>query len=170
MNSFLLLFVCTGNICRSPMAEGIMKDIVLDEIDSKRQIMPLEILSAGTGTSRGHGASSFAVKVADEHGINLMYHRSRPISEQILSASDLILTMEQAHTDIILEMLPEKNAVFPLKLFGRKDGGEIESVDIIDPIGREEETYQLVFAEIQQELKRVSPIIFSLALDKFRAR
>jgi len=152
------------------MAEGIMKDIILDEIDSKRQVMPLEILSAGTGTSRGHHASLPAVRVAEEHGINLLYHRSRPITEQIARASDLILTMEQAHTDFIRDMLPDLTSIFPLKLFGRTDGEEIDTVDIMDPIGSDEETYQHVFAEIRQELKRITPLLFSLALEKYRAK
>ncbi len=170
MNNFLLLFVCTGNICRSPMAEGIMKDMVIDEIDSKHQVMPLEVLSAGTHAPQGRYASSHAITVAGRHDINLKYHRSRHITPQIAQASDLILTMEQAQADEIGEMWSDISYVYPLKTFGRGENETLETLDITDPIGMDEDVYSRIFDEISGELKRIKNLVFSLALDKYRAK
>ena len=67
MSNFILMFVCTGNICRSPMAEGIMNDLILNYVDSKKQFMPIEIFSTGTHAVRGHSASRFAIEVSEQH-------------------------------------------------------------------------------------------------------
>ena len=170
MNNFLLLFVCTGNICRSPMAEGIMKDLILDEFDVKHQVMPIEVLSAGTHAMTGSGASSYAIKVADRHDINLKFHRSRKITEHISKAADLILTMEEAHTTFIKQSWPEITNVYALRRYNRGSSIVEEPIDIVDPIGLDIEVYSSVFEDLQGEIQRVASTIFSLALEKYRAR
>lgn len=170
MNNFVLIFVCTGNICRSPMAEGIMKEMVLDEFVMNRQVMPVEILSAGTHAPIGSSVSRFALEVADKHGINLRFHRSKQVTEQIVNAADLILTMEENHTEYIRQHWPGVDYVFELKRFGRNDSATEDSPDINDPIGMGIEVYIRVFDELQSEIARVSKTIYSLVLDKYRVK
>ncbi len=169
MTNYLVVFVCTGNICRSPMAEGILKDIILDAYQAHNSIVPVEVLSAGTRTQNGHPASGHAVHVAKKHGINLNFHRSRVLTEPIMKTADLLLTMETAHRDYIKEMVPESLNVHPLKAYGRNDLDGSEILDVFDPIGSDYETYREVFDELQREIGRVKDIIFDQALKKYRS-
>ncbi len=170
MSNFLLLFVCTGNICRSPMAEGIMNDLILDEVDTKHRVMPIEIMSAGIYAVQGGGASHFAVEVAAQNGINLNFHRSKQLSENLAKTSNLILTMERNHTDYIKNNWPEIDCVYELRSFGRDDESIDEPLDIIDPIGMGFEVYQSVFEELKREITRISQTVYSRALEKYRAK
>lgn len=170
MSNFLLIFVCTGNICRSPIAEGIMKDIVIDEFDSKKAAIPIEVMSAGTHAPAGSGASGFAIEIAKSHGINLSFHRSRVLIKNIANAADLILTMERYHTEHIKQLWPQIDNVYELKNFNRNELLPDNIADIDDPIGMSFEVYSKIYNEINEELKRVSGKIFSLALEKKRER
>ena len=170
VSNFILIFVCTGNICRSPMAEGIMKELILDKYETHKQVMPIEILSAGTHSVHRSPASGFAIEVADNHGINLKFHRSRQISEGIIKAADLILTMERNNTDYIKQRWSYIDYIYELKSFQRDENNIEDSIDIIDPIGMDIDVYKGVFDELQKEIVRVSEKVFSLALEKYRAR
>lgn len=169
MSNFIIVFVCTGNICRSPMAEGIMKDIILDEFEAKHEVIPVEVLSAGTHAFSGNGASEYAIEVADRHGINLSFHRSRPVTGQIVKAVDLVLTMEINHTKYIERLLPGIDYVYELKNFDREEASIEGSVEVIDPIGMDIDFYGEVFDELQSEIMRISKTLFSLAREKYRA-
>ena len=169
MSNFILIFVCTGNICRSPMAEGIMKDMILDEFEAKHEVIPIEVLSAGTYAFGSSGASEYAIEVADRHGINLSFHRSRPVTEQIVKAADLILTMEINHTEYIKRLLPGIDYVYELKSFDRDEASIEGSMEVIDPIGMDIDFYTEVFDELHSEIMRISKTVFSLAREKYRA-
>ena len=85
---FKVLFVCTGNSCRSPMAEGILKKMLKEnEIDN------FEVSSAGISTLDGAPASLFAMEVSGARDVDLSQHRSRQLNKQILKKTDLILAM-----------------------------------------------------------------------------
>ena len=169
MSNFVVLFVCTGNICRSPMAEGILKDIILDEVESKRQIMPIEVMSAGTHTVNGSPASIHAVTIAGRHGISLKFHRSRLLTEKIVRYADLVLTMEEGHTLFINRIVPEAVNVYELMRYNRNGLRAGEMPDIKDPIGKSEEVYGAVFDQLKREIKRISPHLYKLAMEKYRA-
>ena len=166
MDNFLLVFVCTGNICRSPLAEGIMKDIVLDEVDIHHQVFPIEITSAGTHAIEGHPASQYAVDVAALSGINLNYHRSKYITEGLVKHADLILTMERSHTQYIKSLWPYFDSIFELKCFGLEEKSVPPSIEIPDPIGMDIDFYKDVFDELKKEINRISPIVFSMVNKK----
>ena len=169
MANFLLLFVCTGNMCRSPMAEGIMKDLILDEVNTKHQVMPIEIMSAGIFAVQGGGVSPLAIEVAAQNGINLNFHRSTQLTENLAKKSDLILTMEKNHTDYIRNNWPDIDYVYELRRFERDKESLEGRLEIIDPIGMGFEIYQMVFEELKREITRISQTVFSRALEKYRA-
>ncbi len=167
LDTFVLLFVCTGNICRSPVAEGIMKDLILDEIDSHGQNLPIKVMSAGTHADNGNYASENAVIVAARYGIDINFHRSRYLTAEIVNAADLLLTMEKIHTNIIKQNWPHINAVYELKSFGYENPGNEFDTEIYDPIGMGLDVYIDVFNDLKKEIDRVSHKIFSLAGEKF---
>jgi len=165
MNRFVLVFVCTGNICRSPMAEGILKDLVLDEFDEHERIVPIDITSAGTHGVSGSGASRYAVEVAAEHEISLNYHFAKQLSDGIVKNSDLILTMETAHVDFIRSRWPFFRNACELKRFGRESEPP-SAIEVMDPIGMSAMIYEAVFDDLLGEIRRIAPLVFRLADEK----
>ena len=166
MKDFIVTFVCTGNMCRSPMAEGILKDLVIDEAEKHHAIIPIMITSAGTHAAMGGPASHTAVKVMNSHGINLNFHLSKPITETIVRNSDLIITMERNHTEIIKRQWPFCTWVYELKNFSQEVPVQPFDVDIFDPIGMGQEIYEEIFDELYKELSRVKDIIFAMVREK----
>jgi len=167
-NKFSLVFVCTGNICRSPIAEGIMKDLILDELESHGRSLPIKLASAGTYAVDGNPASEYAIMVAAQHDIDISFHRSRFLSEEIVNDADLILTMEKNHTNNINQTWPHIKCVYELKSFGRESSAKEFNREIMDPIGMGFDDYVNVFNEIKKEILRVAQIIYSLAREKDR--
>ena len=166
MREFVLVFVCTGNICRSPMAEGIMKDIVLDEVEHTHRVIPIIISSAGTHALTGNLASRYAVEIAERHGINLNFHRSKPLNETIVRNADLILTMEKNHTELIKRNWAFCDTVYELKNFAAEDSRTSAGSDIHDPIGMDINFYANVFDELKREITRIATVVFSMAEKK----
>jgi protein-tyrosine-phosphatase len=167
MDNFQLVFVCTGNICRSPLAEGIMKDCILDEIESGGEPLPIKVSSAGTSAVDGFPASEYSVEAAARHGIDISAHRSTQLSDGIVNAADLILTMEPGHTAIIKQYWPGFENVYELKSYNSTTPLKILEMTVIDPIGMSLEIYLNVFDEIKQALDRISQSIFADARDNF---
>ncbi|MDN5312053.1 MAG: protein arginine phosphatase [Thermoanaerobacteraceae bacterium] len=145
-----VVFVCTGNTCRSSMAEALFKKILKE----RGREMDIMVESCGIAAVEGMPASPNAVKVMKEEGIDISSHRARLLSEEILKA-DLILTMTKNHKDYILNKFPEtKGRVFVLEEFASGQRGD-ENVDISDPYGGDEQTYRRVADEIKEKLKNV---------------
>lgn len=122
-----VLFVCTGNTCRSPMAEALLRETL-----ARRGLTGFSVASAGLAAYPGDPATPEAVAVLGELGIDHSGHRSRSWTADLLSAHDLILTMERAHKDSILRRYPDAaGKVFTLKEFA---SGGAEEGDIEDPL------------------------------------
>jgi protein-tyrosine phosphatase len=126
-DSFHLLFVCTGNICRSPMAEGLIK--VLLPAGSGRHII---IRSAGTHAADGLPAEPGAVRAAREHGADIGGHRSRAIDGSLIASANLILVMERQQVRFIQSTATVARDA--LRLLGEFAGGE-GTPEIPDPYG-----------------------------------
>lgn len=136
-----VLFVCTGNTCRSCMAEGIGRKL----LSGNKKYGSVQFLSAGLSVLPGDGASPQAIDVMKEYGVDLSAHRARKISRDMISSSDLILTMTGRHRDAVKRIAPEfEDRVFTLKEYASGIDG-----DITDPYGMSEETYSACAAELK---------------------
>jgi protein-tyrosine-phosphatase len=101
---FRVLFICTGNSCRSPMAEGILKKMLREN-----KVDDFEVSSAGISAPSGVPASLFTMEVSKTRNVDLSQHRSRQLNKQILKKADLILAMSDEHLEYVRRM--DKNAL-----------------------------------------------------------
>jgi protein-tyrosine-phosphatase len=159
MSRFKVLFVCTGNTCRSPMAEGGLRALL-----KGREIDNIEILSAGTGAIPGCPATLYAIEASKTWDADISSHKSRPLSRELLEGVDLILVMTSSHYHAVITTLPEaKENTYLLKAFPEL-GSDGEG--IADPIGGSLDMYNQTFLEIGEELGRILPDIIELARQK----
>lgn len=140
-----VLFVCTGNTCRSPMAEGLFND------KAKAFGKDFEAKSAGVFAPEGFPASQEAIEVLkQDYNIDISNHRSKSLRRQDLEEADLILAMSNSHKQSILSKYPEySNKVFTIKEFVGLEG-EVE-----DPYGMPIEVYRETARELEDLISKV---------------
>ncbi|MCX7919306.1 MAG: low molecular weight protein arginine phosphatase [bacterium] len=138
-----VLIVCTANICRSAMGEGLLKQIL-----AEKQITGVTVRSAGISAGSGFTASANAIKVMRELGIDISGHKSSPITVSLIENSDIILAMEQYHKEYIESMFPEANG--KVRLVREFAVDTKNYLDIEDPIGGTLETYRRCADEIRR--------------------
>ena len=146
-----ILFVCTGNTCRSSMAEGIFKYMI-----KEKNIENIHVSSAGISTFEGESANEKAIRTLAGKGIDISNHRSRQLTKQIIFESDLILTMTLNHKKIIANTVPEhSDRVYTLKEFALIINGEEtegKNLDIAYPFGLNYNVYEASAKEIEEKL------------------
>ena len=152
---FMVLFVCSGNTCRSPMAEYALRMLL-----EKERPGQIEVASAGTLGLRNQPATLYAQEAAKIWDLDLSKHRSQGLTTELIAQSDLIFAMTADHYGEIIRLdRRAADKTFLLKSFPEKSG---DGEAVADPIGMELEYYNEVFLEIGEYLGKHLPEIVKL--------
>lgn len=135
-----VLIVCTANICRSPVAEGLLRK----ELE-QRGMEGWTVASAGTWVTQERGASRNSVLILAERGLDISDHLARGVNAEILNEADLVLCMESGHAEALRIEFPEaEDKIFMLsEMVG-------ESYNIADPYGEERPAYERMVNEVEE--------------------
>jgi L-threonylcarbamoyladenylate synthase len=148
----MILFVCTGNTCRSPLAEGLCKKLLAERLGCAPEELPQRgfvVLSAGLAAMTGAGAAAEAVDVAREHGVDLRGHVSRPLTQGLLSQADYVIGMTRTHLLALAAQPVNSGAAFRLL--------SADGEDLSDPIGSDRLVYLQCAEQITHHLQKLLP-------------
>ena len=166
-----ILFVCTGNVCRSPMAEGFLR------YEAERRNLDIETRSTGTHAWNGRAATIEGRKVMNEHGVSIDDHRTIELNADLVRWADLLIGMSREHVRDTVRTFPEAmDKTYTMKglleILGslppytqtvawldaaasmRQRAESIDDADIDDPIGEREAAYRRVAAEVRELIER----------------
>ena len=149
-----ILFVCTGNSCRSVMAKGLMERWLKEH--GGALATEFQVKSAGIAAMDGMSASRETQELLRQVGVEMGGHMARRLTDVTIKEADLILVMEPFHLEEIVRRVPSaKPKAHLLKLFAAKDHASVTSAHIPDPIGKPMEVYEVCFMTIQEAIERV---------------
>ena len=140
-----ILTVCTGNICRSPLAEYRFKELLED-----KEIL---VSSAGVNALVGQPADGSAQVIAEENGLDLKAHKGQALTEYIVQENELIFVMENAHKRLICDLYPfSTGKVFLL-------GKWLDDPEIIDPYKKSIDMFRAIYEKIDQSCRKWMPYL-----------
>jgi len=152
MGAKRILFVCTGNSCRSVMAQGLMQSLL-----AKAGLDAVTVESVGVFAMEGMSPTREALRVLQDIGVDGSAHRARGLTADIVQRADLIFVMEQFQLDEVLRRFPEtRGKTQLLKPYGLRPEDVVGNPNIPDPIGKPLEIYEVCFAEIREAVERIA--------------
>jgi protein-tyrosine-phosphatase len=150
-----ILFVCTGNSCRSVMAERLMRHLL-----KQGGIDTVTVGSAGVFAVDGMMPTRETQRVLAAVGLDCSDHRARALTMEMVEEADIIFVMEQFQAEQVLRRVPSaKGQVYLLKSYAAPKGEAIDNPNIPDPIGKPLEVYEVCFADIRDAVERVAKSI-----------
>lgn len=160
-NKFVIMFVCTGNTCRSAMAFGAMQVLLEKEHSDK-----FEVISSGTHAAIDFPATLYAIEAAKIWNADISGHTSQPLTEMLIDKSDLIFAMTPGHARQAVHLKPEAaGKIYLLKNFPE---GVLEGEGVEDPIGQSLDRYNQTFLEIGELLGQYLPEIVKRIDEKLK--
>ena len=154
---YTILFVCTGNTCRSPMAEAIARDKL-----RQRGWDHVEVVSAGISAFGPSAASPGALRAAAARGVDLSAHRAQPLTPDLIARADLVLAMTPSHLVRARELGAADRAAL-LTGFAAGADEETDPPGVPDPFGGPDEvyraTYDVLEELVEQTLSRLEPVL-----------
>ncbi len=147
-----VLFVCTGNVCRSPMAAAILTRLL-----AERGAQGIDVASAGTAPWDGAPASEGSYLVSLEHGLDLSRHRARQLTTDLVADADLVLGMGAHH----VERVGQLGGAGKARLLGDYAGEPPERAEVADPFGGTLEEYRVTYDRLAALLEAALPRLLS---------
>lgn len=145
-----ILFVCTGNSCRSVMAEGLFRKMTADRPGK------FTVGSAGISAVDGFAPTPATIEAMGREGVDISNHRSRRLTADMVRVADKIYVMEEMHRRVVLHLAPEAEPkVFLLGRFAPAGGNSPDLPDIPDPIRMSEDFYRNVLAVIRDCMRKL---------------
>jgi len=155
-----ILFICTGNTCRSPMASALL--LQHRQSPAWSDSGEIQVWSAGLFTQDGLPASPEAIEAISEEGIDISQHRSVQIRNSLIEDADLVLTMTVNQRDYLLERFPHKSVnIYTLNEFTGDETGEV-----MDPYGHGQEAYRKSLFQLKLLVDRLLYKIIQLSQQK----
>lgn len=155
-----ILVVCTANICRSPVAEALLRSKLQDA-----GLADWTVASAGTWAAEGHPAAPFSTALMEEQGLNIQAHRSQPVTDRLMQQADLLLCLETDHVRALRRAYPShQDKIYTLRQMVDKRGS------VRDPYGGSRRQYERMAAEVADLIELGWPRILALAQENFQKR
>jgi len=148
-----ILFICTGNSCRSVIARALFEKMIRES--NSLNLDEFSIDSAGTNPLEGMSATKETLKVLLSEGIDASSHRAKKATTDMINDANIILAMQSFHKEIIQSMSKSQDKVYLLKEFCSSGSDKESNLDIFDPIGKPLEVYEGCLITIKDCLEKI---------------